>query len=303
LARYGLSARSTGAAFVLSAATLRRWLADLRSGAEQLVRAREPLNKLPDLVRELSCFMKREWPRWGSRRIAGILARLGVRASRSSVQRMLRRPSPKPRAAALMPKHGSYPKPKAARDVYAVDFTRLGGLFRTVVIGCVIDLFSRKVLAVRICDREPSTAFACSLLADALRRCGKPKRVLTDKGVQFTSDRFEQTLRRRGIRHRFGAVGHPGLPTIDRFFRTLKDEFARGLFLYRSLASIEADLRRYALWHGAHRPHWGLRNRSPDEVFFGKPPRALRKTTAGTLDVQLLGGDRRLPLFRLRRSA
>jgi len=43
------------------------------------------LRELPDLVHELVHRLKIEWPRWRTRRIAGQLARLGVKASRSSV--------------------------------------------------------------------------------------------------------------------------------------------------------------------------------------------------------------------------
>jgi len=301
--RHGLSIEATADAFVVARGTVAAWLRDAEQGVSRLVHARRPLNRLPDLVRELSWFLKGEWPRWGSRRISGVLARLGLQASRTSVQRVLRRPPPKPRAAARICKPGSHPKPKAARDMFTVDFTRLGGLFRSVVIGCVIDLFSRKVLAVRVCDREPTAAFAGSLFRDAIRRHGKPKRVLTDRGAQFTSDRFEAALRHHGIRHRFGAVGRPGLPTIDRFFRTMKDEFARGLFLYRSARAIEADLRRFASWYNASRPHWSLKNRSPDEVLAGKPARLIVRAQAGALEVKLLAGDRRLPVFGFRRTA
>jgi transposase InsO family protein len=302
-ARYGLSVRATAAAFVVAASAISRWAAQAREGASRLVRARRPMNALPDLVRELSSFLKREWPRWGSRRIAGILARLGIQASRSSVQRLLRHPPPRPAAALGLPRLGSYPRAQAPRQVYVVDFTRIGGLFRSLFVGVVIDLYSREVLAMRVCDREPTAAFACALLAGAIRRHGKPRRVLTDKGVQFTSDRFESTLRRRRIPHRFGAIGRPGLPTIDRFFRTMKDEFARALFLYRSRRCIQDDLARYASWYNGSRPHGSLKNRSPGEVFAGRPAPDPARAEAGVLQIKLIAGDRRLPVFGFRKTA
>jgi putative transposase len=302
-ARYGLSARATAAAFVVAASAIQRWAADVRAGADRLVRSRRPMNALPDLVRELAGFLKREWPRWGRTPAMRRLARLGLQASRSSVQRLLRRPPRLPRVALRLPRRAHYPLVHAPRETYAADFTRIGGLFRSFVVGVVIDLFSRKVLALRVCNREPSAAFACSLVAQAIRRHGKPRRALTDRGTQFTSDRFEGFLRRHGIPQRFGAVGRPGLPTIDRFFRTLKDEFARGLFLYRSRRCIADDLARYASWYNGSRPHWSLKNRSPDEVFAGRPVRDPARVEAGVLKVKLLAGDRRLPIFGFRKTA
>jgi transposase InsO family protein len=87
---------------------------------------------------------------------------------------------------------------------------------------------------------------------------------------------------------------------IDRWFRTLKDEFARALFVYRPIRAIERALARYVWWFNACRPHWSLKSRSPDDVFFGRPVRPGRRIERATLGVRLLAGDRRLALFTLR---
>ena len=66
-----------------------------RATFQQVLDCRDPrllprIGTPSDLVRELVHRLKAEWP--GTRRIAGQLARLGVKASRSGVQRILRRP-------------------------------------------------------------------------------------------------------------------------------------------------------------------------------------------------------------------
>jgi putative transposase len=167
----------------------------------------------------------------------------------------------------------------------------------------VVDVFSRKVLGLRVSSGEPDAAFACALLSRAIRDHGKPTWILTDRGGQFVAKRFARFVRRRGIRRRFGVRGQPGLPVIDRWFRTLKDEFARALFLYRPRRAIERDLTRYVAWFNACRPHGSLETRSPDEVFFNRSPRHPRRVDRATLRVRLLGGDRRLPVFTLRPAA
>jgi len=301
--RYSMSIKATAKSFVLARQSVVNWIRDAERGIVRVVHTREPINKLPDLVREVSVFLKREWPRWGTRRIAGILARLGIKASRTSVQRALRRPPPRRPAAGRLPRPGSLPRAKAPCHVYAVDFTRIGGLFRSLVVGAVVDVFSRKVLALRVSAGEPDAAFACALLGRAMRDHGKPCWILSDRGGQFVSRRFTCFVRRRGILRRFGSRGQPGLPVIDRWFRTVKDEFARSLFLYRPTRMIERDLARYVTWFNASRPHWSHRNRSPDEVFFGRPPRHAGRVERATLRVRFLGGDRRLPVFWLRPAA
>jgi putative transposase len=188
-----------------------------------------------------------------------------------------------------------------------VDFTRVGGLFRSVFVGAVVDAFSRKVLALRVCVAEPTAAFAVRLLREAVLRHRAPRHLITDHGRQFTSGAFARALARRGIRHRYGAVARSGsrsLARIDRFWKTLKHEYARGLFLYRPLTAIERQLRSFALcWYNRERPHQSLGNRTPDEVHCGRQRRPPRSITSGVLAVRLIGGDHRLPVLRLRHAA
>jgi hypothetical protein len=80
-----MSLRATCRAFVISLPTICAWLKDVRQGVRRLIRSRSPARGTSDLACEIAWHLKREWPRWGTRRIAGILARLGLEGSRSSV--------------------------------------------------------------------------------------------------------------------------------------------------------------------------------------------------------------------------
>jgi putative transposase len=305
--RYGLSVSATARAFVLSVQTVVNWNRDVESGSANLVHAKPPVNKLPDLVREIAHHLKGEWPRWGTRRIAGILARLGMKASRSTVQRALRERPPRPAAAGrVLPRRAGELLAKRPNHVWLVDFTRVGGLFRSVFVGAVVDAFSRKVLALRVCAAEPTAAFAVRLRREAVLGHGAPGHVVTDHGRQFTSAAFRRALARRGIRRRFGAVARRGsrsLARIDRFWRSMKSEYARGLFLYKPLRSIERDLLRFVSWFNAERPHQALGHRTPDEIHTDRPRRRPRVLTSGVLAARFLGGDHRLPILRLRHVA
>jgi transposase len=205
-ARHGLSVRATARAFVLSAQTVVHWRREVADGRTRLVRTRRPGNALPDLVAELVHLLKREWPRWGTRRVAGILARMGLDASRTSVQRILRRPCrPTRRARVARPGRGQLVA-HCPEHVWLLDFTRVGGLSRSVRVGAVIDAFSRKVLAVGVVAGEPGAAFAVRLLREAVLEAGAPAWVVTDRGRQFTSHAFTRALRRHGIRRRYGSI-------------------------------------------------------------------------------------------------
>lgn len=157
-----------------------------------------------------------------------------------------------------------------------------------------------------VCVAEPTAAFAVRLLREAVRGHGAPRHLVTDHGTQFTSAAFTRALASRGIRRRFGAVARRGsrsLAVIDRFWRSLKSEYARGLFLYRPLRSIERDLLRFVSWSNRERPHQALGQRTPEEVHAGRARRPQRTATRSVLAVRFIGADHRLPVLCLRRAA
>jgi transposase InsO family protein len=184
-----------------------------------------------------------------------------------------------------------------------VDFTVVRQFFHSIVVGAVLDAWSRKILALRAWRTEPDAAGACLLVGQAIRAHGKPTWIVSDRGTQFTSARFRSFVARRHIRRRYAAVGDGNLSRIDRTWRAMKEEFARGLFLFKPLGTIEGELRSYARWHAIARPHQGLGLRAPDDVHEGRARRRLRRVEGSVLEVKFLDGDRRLPIFRLRRAA
>jgi putative transposase len=303
-ARYRLSNAATAKAFMVSLQALVNWHRDAAKIERTLVEGRTPLERASDLVGALVVRLKAEWPSWGSRRVAGILARLGVAASRSTVQRILRRPrAPAPTRNAVRRRHGPL-VPKRAKHIWFLDFTRVGSVLRSVHVGAVVDGFSRKVLAIAVAPHEPSARFAVTLLREAIRRYGPPTWIVTDHGTQFTAHLFMHVLSTHGIRRRYGAVGRKGsISIIERFWRSMKAEHAHGLSLFCPLPHIRARLRAYATWFNAHRPHQGLGQRTPDEVFTGRSRPPVSLPLRARLDVEHLDGNRDLPILRLRRAA
>ena len=303
--RHGLSALATARTFGVSKQTVLNWHRVAARKKQRLLQGRPPVNRLPDLVTELARRLKAEWPRWGTRRIAGILARMGVTASRTSVQRILRAGPRRPvRETPVLAATGRALLAKRPNHIWLIDFTRVGGRFRSVRVGAVIDAFSRKILAIAVAPREPTAAFALRLLRQAIATAGAPTWIVTDHGRQFTSRAFTRALTRRRIRRRYGAVGKMGsIALIERFWRSMKEEYARGLVLYRPLRSIERALGRYATWFNLERPHAGVGLRAPGEVHAGALERQTRSLTRGTLAVAFIDGDAHLPVLRLRRAA
>jgi transposase InsO family protein len=233
--------------------------------------------------------------------MAGVLARLGLQASRTSVQRILKHPPPKkpPRKTG-----GSSHPVKAIRPghVYVLDFTQIGGFFRSVAVGAVIDVFTRQVLAIRVWPREPGAASTTKLLQRAFDCSGRPAWVISDRGRQFRSNRFKGFLHRAGTRRRYVALGDANLSKIDRYWKTMKEEYGRGLLLFRPIRRLQKDLENYVQWFNTERPHLGLNHRSPEDVASGATLPS-RRFCSGRLEVRYQNGDHELPIFRLRDAA
>ena len=301
-ARYRLSVHRTAETFVLSPQTILNWHRVLRRKDPHLL---PTMCGLPHLVHNLVRRLKSEWPQWGTRRIAGQLARLGVKASRSSVQRILRRGPVRPVVSDLVTgSRGRVLLAKRPDHIWMIDFTRVGGVVRPLWIGAVIDAFSRRVLSIGSARGAPSSAFAVRLLREGIRRNGAPRWPVTDKDPVLRGGLVQRLLTRHGIMRRYGAVGRRGsIALIERTWETLKTQYVRHLFLHRPIRALEAKLRSWQKWHNEKRPHQGLGQRTPDDVYRGRRPRRTRDVTAGVLSVRFLDGDRRLPVLWLRRAA
>ena len=303
--RYRLSIEKLARLFVVSESTILNWRRDARGETSRLLDVRHPANRLPDFVADLARRIRRDWPGWGTRRIAGILMRMGIQVSRTSVQAFLRRPW-RPSKPSVQPVvRAGHVVAKYPGHLWFIDFTKVGNALRSVFVGAVIDGYSRKVLAVGVWPQEPTARFAVRLLREAIAAAGVvPKWIVTDHGKQFTSEPLTRALARRGILRRYGRIHrHGSLALIERLWRSFKVEYAGRLVLYRPVKGIERSLARYATWFNAHRPHQGLGQRTPDEVHHGTSTRATSIPLRAVLDARTLDGDLHLPVLRLRAVA
>jgi len=234
--RYRLSVTVTAAAFCVTRQTITNWRRALKKTDPGIL---PRLGSLSDLVHELVIRLKAEWPEWGTRRIAGKLARMGVKASRSTVQRILRRPRAPNPDDRLIPRFLAGLLAKRPNHIWMIDFTRLGGVVKPVFVGAVIDAYSRKVLAIGFIRGEPNSQFAARLLKRAILSYGAPTWLVSDKDRALRNKVVNALLTRFGISRRYGAVGRKGsICLIERFWRSAKQEYIRHLFVYRSVKAI-----------------------------------------------------------------
>lgn len=310
---HGWSLDETARRALVTATTIARWERDAsrpQGDRPPLARPAPPIRRFSDAIRAVIQLMDRCGV-GGNALIARTLVRAGWRVSAETVRRIRReRPIVPPTASrgpgviAMRPNH-----------VWLIDLTSVPGLVRATTshLAVILDAFSRLPLVWRVFAQTPTARQIGQLLQSAIHRSGRPDHLISDRGVQFTAKTFRRRLRRRGIRHRFGAVGRVGsIALIERFWRTLKEAARVRRRPPLSAASLEARLRLTLAWYTAARPHTALSGATPLEVYRDQrcavparsPPRGRRGDgpLASPFAIAFLNPDQTLPVL-IRRAA
>ncbi len=176
---------------------------------------------------------------------------------------------------------------------------------------------------------KPSSEEVTAAFDRILRKEGaKPKHLIVDQGSQFKCEHFEKWCEAMNILPRFGAVGrHGSVAVVERLHRTAKELLAM-ITVPEDQPQFEREVELIIEWYNEHRPHDTLGGRTPDEVFFSRPPaneqprielrpRWPRSSPCAAphvdidgepgdpfvLTIDHLAGRRHLPIIRVRRAA
>jgi len=151
---------------------------------------------------------------------------------------------------------------------WVTDITYLPTLAGWVYVAVVLDLFSRKVVGWSISD-----SLSTPLVAAALRRAIEARRPVgsellhhSDRGCQYTSDAYQQTLRVLGIECSMSRTGDCYDNAVaERFFWSLKHEWTK----HDSFADLEAArlsvFKYIETFYNPVRLHQSLGYKSPEE--------------------------------------
>ena len=151
---------------------------------------------------------------------------------------------------------------------WVTDITYLPTLSGWVYLAVVLDLFSRKVVGWSMGD-----SLSTPLVAEALRRAIEARRPVgsellhhSDRGCQYTSDAYQQTLRALGIECSMSRTGNCYENAVaERFFWSLKHEWTK----HDSFADLEAArlsvFKYIETFYNTVRLHQSLGYKSPEE--------------------------------------
>lgn len=131
----------------------------------------------------------------------------------------------------------------------------------------IIDWHRRRVLAWRV-SNTLDTDFCIDALEEALERHGAPEIFNTDQGCQFTSEAFTDVLKNHDVKIGMDDKGgYQDNIFVERLWRSVKYE---GIYLhaFSDVMQLSKELKRYFSWYNAERPHQGLDDATPDEVYF-----------------------------------
>jgi transposase InsO family protein len=274
--------------------TLHRWVARYLAGqiGGLADRSHRPLScphQVAELVEVTVTEMRREHPRWGSRRIrlellwrAGPWQRAEVAVpSERTIDRILIRQGLLRQRKAKRPRSSftRFERP-GPMQLWGIDI--VGGIelidpatgqVRDAKIITGVDDHSRFCVMAAVVERATARA-VCIAFAQALARYGVPEEVITDNGKQFT-DRFsrygprrgevlfDKICRRNGITHRLTQPGSPNQNgKVERFHGTFRPEIGEsGPFV--SLQAAQAAVDAWVDGYNSDRPHQALDERVP----------------------------------------
>jgi len=140
-----------------------------------------------------------------------------------------------------------------------------------VYLHTVVDTFGSYAFGFLHTSKQPEAAVAV-LHNDVLPFYAElgisVEKVLTDNGREFCgtdSHPYELYLQLNEIKHKRTKVAHPQTNGfVERFHRTVLDEFFRLVFrttFYESVEALQADLDAWLVEYNTQRPHQGYRNR------------------------------------------
>jgi putative transposase len=224
-----------------------------------------------------------EDPTLGSRGMKSSLRRKGHTVGRIHIRTLMRKMGieaiyKKPRLSKPHPEHKVYPyllrglEITKANNVWCADITYIPMARGFCYLVAIMDWASRKILSFRV-SNTLDTSFCMEALEEALRNYGTPDIFNTDQGSQFTSLEFTNILVHHHIRISMDGRGRwRDNIFIERFWKTLKYQEVY-LKAYESIAHARKELTKFFERYNVRRPHQGLNDMTPDEVYWATLPK------------------------------
>jgi transposase InsO family protein len=228
--------------------------------------------------------MARENRLWGAERIRGELAKLGIRASKRTIQKYMRRARPRRSTSqswgAFLRNHG--------HEVWSCDFLQLTDLlFRPVFAFFIVELGSRRVVHVGV-TRAPTDAWVAQRLREATPDGARPRFLLHDHDAKYGGS-FERVAAASGIEVIRTPIRAPRANAVcERFLGSVRRECIDHVLILGD-RQLQRVLAAYDAHFNEGRPHQGIGQRIPTSSAAAPPP-STTDIRRGPIGVPILGG-------------
>jgi putative transposase len=195
---------------------------------------------------------------WGAERIRGELLKLGLRVSKSTIQKYIyevRKPgAPKQTWATFLRNH--------AREIWSCDFLQTYDLlFRTLFVFVIIELGSRRLVHFGV-TRNPTDAWLAQQLREATPFGDGPRYLIRDNDSKYGAS-FARVAAGTGIKVLRTPFGAPKANAIcERFLGSVRRE-CLDHFLLLSERHLHRVMKEYGVYFNRARPHQGIGQRIP----------------------------------------
>jgi putative transposase len=276
--------RLASALLIVQPDTLLRWHRELVRRHWTFRQKRRPGRPpLTEEIQDLVVRLARENPHWGCRKIQGEMLKLGLKVSRSTVIRLLRR-------------HGLGPPPNKRRSrtwscflgqykdfIWDCDFfTVTSARLQTFYVLFFMELRRRRLLLVNVTEHPHAEWVVQQLRNLSVQHDHLPRFILRDRDGKF-SEAFDAFAQASGTKIIKLPARSPNLNAYaERWVRSVREECLDQIIVL-SERHLRYVLKEYVEYFMKRRPHQGLKQQIPDS---SEEPRA----TGCIRSRQVLGG-------------
>jgi transposase InsO family protein len=214
--------------------------------------------EIPKEAKELIRMMSRMNPTWGSPRIKGELAKIGIEVSKSTIEKyMIRAPKPSsPTWRSFLENH--------AKDIVSVDFIVVPTVrFTMLYIFIFISIDRRRVVHFNV-TANPTAAWAAQQVVEAFPWDTQPKYLLRDR-EHIYGHSFQERVRGMEIEE---VLISPRSPWQNAYSERLNGSVRRECLdhvIVFSEAHLKRVLKEYFEYYNRYRVHQSLDMDTPEE--------------------------------------
>jgi putative transposase len=217
-------------------------------------------------------------PSWGSRTIASLLIREGVKTCRNTVAKYMNEMGiaavyPGPNLSRRNPEHRVYPyllrnvTASYPNHIWGTDITYIRLKSGWMYLTAQMDWFSRYVITWEL-DQTLEIAFVLECLKRALAKA-TPEIANSDQGGHYTSPKYTDLLLEKDVKISMDGRGRC-MDNIftERLWRTVKYQEVY-LKDYETPREARQGISRFLDLYNNYRPHQSLNYLTPAEVYYG----------------------------------